>query len=320
MAKKKVEEPVYPESPLKISRERFCELLSEQIEKGKKLLTIEVPKKAQPDPYYGYGAFCGVRRASDRVEYDDTAKADFVAKYSQWNDRNKSIYRTSFEVAESIYLHDYETHIWRIWGFDAIKEYKDEIQRLISHMQGDIERADLMQCSVAEQTSMTSSSGSQELSGDIFIVHGHNEEMKQTVARTVSQLGLNPIILHEQPNGGKTIIEKFERNADRINFAIILLSADDLAASVRDLKGVKDEDLRQHLEMRARQNVVFEMGYFTGKLGRSNVFLLLQEGVAKPGDLDGIVYTAYDSAGAWRFGLVKELKAAGYMVSADAIL
>ena len=56
------------------------------------------------------------------------------------------------------------------------------------------------------------------------------------------------------------------------------------------------------------------------KLGRSNVFLLLQEGVAKPGDLDGIVYTAYDSAGAWRFGLVKELKAAGYMVSADAIL
>ena len=321
MTKKKVEEPVYPESPLKISRERFCELLSVQIEKGKELLTIEVPKKAQPNPYYGYGSFGSMRHSPDRVEYDDAAKADFVAEYNKWNDRNKTIYRTSFEVSESIYFHEYESHIWQIWGSDAIKEYKEDIQRLISHMQGDIERSDLMQCSVAEQqTQVAVSSEPQVLSQDIFIVHGHNEEMKQVVARTISQLGLNPIILHEQSNGGKTIIEKFERNAEHINFAIILLSADDLAASVIELEGVKDDDLRQHLEKRARQNVVFEMGYFSGKLGRSNVFLLLQEGVAKPGDLEGIVYTAYDVARAWRFELVKELKNAGYKVSADALL
>ena len=144
--------------------------------------------------------------------------------------------------------------------------------------------------------------------------------MKQTVARVVSQLGLNPVILHEQPNGGKTIIEKFERNAEGINFAIILLSADDLAASVRDLNGVKEDELNQHLEKRARQNVVFEMGYFAGILGRANVFFLLQDGVAKPGDLDGIVYTAYDATRAWRFELVKELKHAGYIVSADQVL
>lgn len=62
------------------------------------------------------------------------------------------------------------------------------------------------------------------------------------------------------------------------------------------------------------------MGYFTGKLGRANVFFLLQDGVSKPGDLDGIVYTAYDAAHAWRFELVKELKNAGYKVSADALL
>lgn len=319
MPKKKVEEPDYPESPLKISKERFCVLLTEQIQKGEGLLSIVVPRKAQADPYYGYGAFGGARRT--RVEYDDAAKADFVAKYNKWNDRNMAIYRTSFEVAESIYFHEYESYDGLIWGSDAIKEYKDKIQRMMNHMQGDIERSDLMQCSVAEQqTPVAVSSEPQVLSQDIFIVHGHNEEMKQAVARTVSQLGLKPIILHEQPNGGKTIIEKFERNAEHINFAIILLSADDLAASVRDLKGVKDEDLRQHLEMRARQNVVFEMGYFTGKLGRANVFFLLQDGVSKPGDLDGIVYTAYDAARAWRFELVKELKNAGYKVSADALL
>ncbi len=320
MAKKKIEEPIYPESPLKVSRERFCELLSEQIQKGNDLLTIVVPQKAQANPYYGYGSFGGMRRTTDKVEYDDAAEADFVAKYNKWNDRNKAVYRTSFEVAESIYFHEYESHIWNIWGSDAIKEYKEEIQRLMSHMQGDIERSDLMQCAVAEQASAAVLSELQELSQDIFIVHGHNEEMKQAVARTVSQLGLNPIILHEQPNGGKTIIEKFERNAERINFAIILLSADDLAASVHDLNAVKNEDLRQHLEKRARQNVVFEMGYFTGKLGRENVFFLLQDGVAKPGDLDGIVYTTYDAARAWRFELVKELKNAGYKVSADVLL
>ena len=190
----------------------------------------------------------------------------------------------------------------------------------MNHMQGDIERSDLMQCSVETQSPVAVSSKLQELSHDIFIVHGHNEEMKQAVARTVSQLGLNPIILHEQPNGGKTIIEKFECNAERINFAIILLSADDLAASARDLKDVNDDEIRRHLEKRARQNVVFEMGYFTGKLGRANVFFLLQDGVLKPGDLDGIVYTPYDNAKAWRFELVKELKNASYKVSADSLL
>ena len=144
--------------------------------------------------------------------------------------------------------------------------------------------------------------------------------MKQVVARTISKLGLNPIILHEQPNAGKTIIEKFESNAQKINFAVILLSADDMAASVRELTGVRDEDIKSKLVLRARENVVFEMGYFAGKLNRTNIFFLLQEGVSKPGDLDGIFYTAYDVGGAWRFELVKELKVAGYFVSADALL
>lgn len=318
MTKKKYEAPVYPEAPLKIARERFCELLNEQIEKGNELLGIEVPKKTHYTT--NYGGFVSMSRNANHVDYEEAAEKEFIAKLNKWNDRNKTIYRTSFEVADSIYFHEYESQIWQIWGSDTIKEYKDEIQRLTNHMQGDIERSDLMQCSVAAPQTSEKAVRPKELSQDIFIVHGHNEEMKQTVARIVSRLGLNPIILHEQPNGGKTIIEKFESNAESINFAIILLSADDLAAAVRDLNGVKDEELRQHMEMRARQNVVFEMGYFAGKLGRANVFFLLQDEVSKPGDLDGIVYTAYDAAHAWRFELVKELKNAGYKVSADQVL
>lgn len=318
MAKKKYEEPVYPESPLKITRERFCALLSEQIEKGKELLVIDVPKKNLNTT--NYGGFVNMRRSIYSGENSDAAEKDYIAEFNKWNDRNKTIYRTSFEVAENIYFHEYESHIWPIWGSDTIKKYKDEIQRLVSHMQGDIGRSDLIECSTIESQLVSEKIKPKDLSQRIFIVHGHNEEMKQTVARIVSKLGLEPIILHEQPNGGRTIIEKFECNAESINFAIILLSADDLAASVRDLNGVKDEELRQRLEKRTRQNVVFEMGYFAGKLGRANVFFLLQDGVAKPGDLDGIVYTAYDTARVWQFELVKELKNAGYKVSADDLL
>lgn len=316
MAKKKIEEPVYPVAPLKINREKFSSLLKEQITKGDELLKVAVPMTQHSDPYAGFGY---MPRSRDKVYYQEDLEKKFEDDFKRWHDRNKAIYRSSFIEPENIYFHEYEVLCWRIWGSDTVKEYKENIKRLSNHMQGDIERVDLIEC-VAEVVEPIIINQPKELSHEIFIVHGHSEEMKQSVARIVTKLGLTPIILHEQPNGGKTIIEKFESNAESIRFAIILLSADDLGSSVRDLDGVKDEEVRQHLEMRARQNVVFEMGYFAGRLGRSHVFLLLQDGVAKPGDLDGIVYTAYDAAHAWRFELVKELKNAGYKVSADQVL
>lgn len=314
MAKKRMEEPVYPVVPLVIPKDKFIELLTTQIGRGKELQDINVPIATFNDPYMGYE-----RRPVDSMEYDEAAQNEFLAKYDRWHERNKEIYRSSFASPYSIYFHDYETCAGNhIFIDDIIKVSKEDIGRFMNQMQTDIERLDLIKCDVQEVA--VAAIEPKKLSQEIFIVHGHNEEMKQTVARVVSQLGLTPIILHEQANGGRTIIEKFESNAEAINFAIILLSADDLAASVRDLNGVMDEEVRQHLELRARQNVVFEMGYFAGKLGRANVFFLLQDGVTKPGDLDGIVYTAYDVSRAWRFELVKELKNAGYKVSADQIL
>lgn len=322
--KKKVEDPVYPEAPLTISREKFCELLREQIAKGNELLDIDVPMVNQMIGYGNMYDFGFAPHRSNSVKYEESARNNFIAKYNQWNDRNKTIYRTSFAVAESIYFHEYEGHIWNMWGSsDEISDYKKEITRLMNHMQGDIDRADLMKCEVAVEEKIEKAKQTKEtmpLSNKIFIVHGHNEEMKQTVARVVTNLGLIPIILHEQANEGRTIIDKFEYNAENIQFAIILLSGDDLAASVKDLEGVKDEEVRNRLEKRARQNVVFEMGYFAGKLGRSKLFYLLQDEVTKPGDLDGLVYTPYDAVGAWKFGLVKELKACGYDVDANKVL
>jgi predicted nucleotide-binding protein len=147
----------------------------------------------------------------------------------------------------------------------------------------------------------------------IFVVHGHDEEMIQAVARTVSSLGLEPVILHEQANQGKTIIEKFELHAE-VGFAIVLLSPDDIAyPKTGSAKNAKH---------RARQNVILELGYFAGKLGRSKVFSLYREGsdLELPSDIAGLIYTIYDPPGHWCLTLAKELKAAGYNVDLNNLI
>jgi predicted nucleotide-binding protein len=122
----------------------------------------------------------------------------------------------------------------------------------------------------------------------VFIVHGHAEGPREAVARFLEQLGLEPIILHERANKGRTIIEKFEAHAD-VGFAIVLLTPDDVGG----LRGGK-----QH--RRARQNVILELGYFIGRLGRSQVCALKIGNLELPSDILGIAWTSVDPAGAWK--------------------
>ena len=322
MAKKKVKTPVYHVAPLKITKEKFCGLLTEQINKGNDLFRIDVPRKAQSNPYYGYGGgFLSSGRISDKVEYDDVAENAFVANYKRWRDRCKSIYQTSFTEPESSYYHDFESQICSIWGSDTIKEYKDNIQRLVNHMQGDIERVDLMECIVEEDSTSTEVSKSVIDKNKVFVVYGHNDALRIEVSRTIEQLGLKPIVLQEQEDFGNTIIEKFEAHASDIGFAVVLLTADDLGVSCKDLaREEKEMGFKAEYKTRARQNVVFEMGYFIGKLDRAHVFELLEDGVENPGDLDGVLYTSVDSQGMWKFKLAKRLKSLGYEVTMDNIL
>jgi hypothetical protein len=100
------------------------------------------------------------------------------------------------------------------------------------------------------------------LTNKVFVVHGHDQEMKQSVARILERLGLTPIILHEQPNQARTIIEKFVDYSD-VSFAVVLFSPDDM--------GYQREQAPDQAKPRARQNVVFELGFFIGKLGRRHV-------------------------------------------------
>jgi predicted nucleotide-binding protein len=152
-----------------------------------------------------------------------------------------------------------------------------------------------------------------KLYNEIFIVHGHDEEMKQAVARTVEKIGLVPIILHEQPNKGRTIIEKFEDYSD-VNFAIVILSPDDIAYP-------KDKP-PENKRFRARQNVIFELGFFVGKLERKHVLILFreEENFEIPSDYLNICYTPYDNKGQWRFDLIGELNSCGYNVDANKLI
>lgn len=144
----------------------------------------------------------------------------------------------------------------------------------------------------------------------VFIVHGHDDLAKEKLARFVSQVGLVPIILHEQASSSKTIIEKIEKYADEVCFAIVLYTPCDTGSKA----GVAE------LSPRARQNVVFEHGYFIGKLGRENVTAIVKGELEKPNDISGVVYETLDDAGAWKFKLAKEMKTSGCEIDMNNII
>ena len=144
------------------------------------------------------------------------------------------------------------------------------------------------------------------LGTEVFIVHGHDEAAKHAVARFVKRFDIEPIILDEQPDQGQTIIEKFEDHADETGFAIVLLTPDDVGAS-------KEE--ANELEPRARQNVILELGYFLGKLGRARVCVLYKEEVQLPSDIHGILYVPMDRSNGWQLKVAQEMKHAGLPVN-----
>ena len=137
----------------------------------------------------------------------------------------------------------------------------------------------------------------------VFIVHGHDNSAKETVARFIDQIGLNPIILHEQASSSQTIMEKIESYGD-VGYAVVLYTPCDFGGKSGEEK-----------QPRARQNVVFEHGYFIGRLGRSKVTALVKGTVETPNDISGVVYIDLDDRGAWKMDIVKELRAAGFDVN-----
>ena len=146
--------------------------------------------------------------------------------------------------------------------------------------------------------------------GKVFVVHGRDHGTMNMVARFLEVLELEAVILQEQPNQGLTLVEKVERYV-QVGFAVVLFTPDDIGAL---------RDGEEEPKLRARQNVIFELGYLIAKLGRSNVTVLYKgaEGdIEIPSDYSGVLYTSLDSGSGWKFELVREMKSAGLDVDAN---
>lgn len=166
---------------------------------------------------------------------------------------------------------------------------------------------------VASISSLQNNEGQKQMSqiidkSKIFIVHGRDDLAKTEVARFVEKIGLEAIILSEQANGGKTIIEKIEAHTD-VGYGIVLYTPCD-----------EGNLIGEATKPRARQNVVFEHGYLIGKLERKNVCALVKGDIEKPNDISGVVYITLDEHEGWHKKLVKELREAGYKIDANKII
>lgn len=142
----------------------------------------------------------------------------------------------------------------------------------------------------------------------VFVVHGRETALREKAARFLEKAGLEPIILAEQPGKSQTLIEKLEEYGD-VAFAVVLLTGDDIGG-----------ENAGELKPRARQNVVFELGYFVGLLTRKRVTALVDQRIEIFSDIDGVNYVPVDPADAWKNALARELQAAGFEIDLKALV
>lgn len=244
-------------------------------------------------------------------------------EFNRWSDYNQEMLRRMFDSEEYMtgYVSAYPpmSVLFNERSLrEEIKHLREQVQYKLDNLESLSERLDLIDESASALSPTTQPTpraevAIQSLSNDVFLVHGRDEEMKNIVARFIERCNLRPIVLSEQPDQGRTIIEKFEQEAN-VGFAVILLSPDDvggLAAS----PGTETQ-----LQTRARQNVILELGYFLGRLGRPRVCAIMRGDVEVPSDFSGVVYTPFSSDEGWKIKLARELKSAGLEVDLNIAL
>lgn len=217
----------------------------------------------------------------DEIQY-------FINKLDKWYSDNQR------EIQSNEYVFNKEIHIEIEKN---IKEYARKINELMENNSDKLNVEELGDNIIMDKKK-------------VFIVHGHDELAVEQASNFVKALELEPIILHEQPSSGKTIIEKIEKYSN-VGFGIVLYTPCDIGAS-------KEET--NNLQGRARQNVVFEHGYLIGKLGREHVCALVKGHVEKPNDISGVVYITMDDRKAWRFEVVREMKKLGYNIDTNNLV
>lgn len=276
---------------LRVSKEEAYQQIEAQIEKGRQLHVQQISAKDDLNRMS--------RESNNWSKYNIyllTKIFDNSAMAMEYEDFNYN----PPDISELEYL-AYQANITSYLQ-SKIDEYRTGISDSINSLQLILKLLKL--CDGPSDTDLST------VGNEIFIVHGRDDGIKETVARFVEKLGLKATILHEQPSGGQTIIEKLEKYADNAGFAIVLLTPDDIG-SLKD--EIENED-----KPRARQNVVFELGYFMGRLGRQRICPIFKGKIEKPSDIDGVIYVSMDGEN-WKLKLGQEIKNAGFPVDMNKI-
>lgn len=151
--------------------------------------------------------------------------------------------------------------------------------------------------------------GKKRILNHIFVVYGHQHEMRKTVTNFIQDLQINILdIYNDAPGGIRTVFDCLERSSSKAECAIVLLSGDDLCVTY-------DNTQNAHaVTYRSRQNVIFELGLFSGALGKDRVIVLYEskKQFEFPSDIDGLFYIEYDKEGTWRELLLSDLKKIGF--------
>jgi len=238
-------------------------------------------------------------RRSTAIKHRDGSD-QLEAQFDRWHNYNSTWLKTylNFEVFEE-YEDTVEDEEDRASGRPVQQCVSAALRAGISELESIQERLPLL---LPESEAKNFGSHASH-DAPIFIVHGSDTLRAESVAHAVtSATGRKTIILRDEPNSGRTLIEKFEQHAAEVSYAIIVLTADD-KGSRADEAGTRP---------RGRQNVIFEMGYFYGLIGRDRVSVLRWPGVEKPSDMDGIAYITFDDDRAWKTELLRELEHAGF--------
>lgn len=285
-------QPPKPPLELSVSRDEAKSRLQDRIEKGMEL------KKKQVANYEDF----------------ETLKHD----YSKWDSFNSELLKRLFTSDEL--AHEYD---W--WGAMSVSMYEPSLAEKIADVYKDIdnkihridsiiERLELIPLNAAHQPPVVvrEESAPQSRSKKVFVVHGRDEVAKTSLEVFLIEIGLEPIVLHRQADEGLTIIEKFEKHSD-VGYAFVLLTPDEVAYLSSE-ESIPDD--ARHKEYRARPNVIFEFGYFIGKLGRSRVCCLYTGNVSLPSDVSGMIYKRYEkSIEEVAYSVIKDLKASGYAIA-----
>jgi predicted nucleotide-binding protein len=259
----------------------------------------------------GLGMELGRRTVSTIEQVEEKLK-----DYEKWNDYNKELLNAIFTAPNfsQEYSNAYVSTSMRVFGgppspMEKLKGRMENVKIKIQTLESILERLELIPVAHGVATIQPEIEEQRTPENSVFVVHGHDEAIKQSVARLLEKLGLQPIILHEKATEGRTIIEKLEYYSD-VDFAVILLTPDDIGA---------DKEYPSELKPRARQNVILELGFFLGRLGRNKVCPLYRGPMDLPSDYIGVGYILMDDTGAWKYELAKELKTAGFNVDMNKI-